>query len=384
MPTYGSIVYNERVFEQYLNRHVPDTRVNALLRSGVLMDRSAEIAPIFKAQTGSNAGSIPMKGLLGGDAANYNGATDIPLSEQDTFIQKYSVVGREKGWNANDFAKDITGGVDWNAQAGEVSKYYDNVMQDCLCNTLKGTFDMDNAKFTATHITDITAEETNNYLDFPIINTAAQKACGDMRADFNLLVVHSAVATNLANKKLLEYAKYTDAEGVERISSIAYVGNKLVIEDDNACVEYVYTLTSDTSVNASKVYYTRRSNNLGDYVYDVVAKPKTSGLSTYYEITETKYLTYLLGRNSIVYANVPTEFANEMERDATKNGGLTRLCTKRRFLFIPNGVSFSGTMVSPTNAELRDGSKYDLVSNHDGSEYIDAKALPIACIKSLA
>lgn len=44
-----------------------------------------------------------------------------------------------------------------------------------------------------------------------------------------------------------------------------------------------YVLTTDTAVDASKVYYTR-SGTSPDYVYTVVADPKASELPTYYEL----------------------------------------------------------------------------------------------------
>jgi len=49
--------------------------------------------------------------------------------------------------------------------------------------------------------------------------------------------------------------------------------------------EDVYTLTSDSSVKASKTYYTRTGSGTDEspYVYTVVENPQTSAIATYYE-----------------------------------------------------------------------------------------------------
>ena len=52
--------------------------------------------------------------------------------------------------------------------------------------------------------------------------------------------------------------------------------------------EYTYTLTSDETVDTSKTYYTR-SGTSPNYVYTPVASPSAASLSTYYELTSTKY-----------------------------------------------------------------------------------------------
>ena len=49
-----------------------------------------------------------------------------------------------------------------------------------------------------------------------------------------------------------------------------------------------YSLTSDTEVDPSKTYYTR-SGSSPDYVYTAVANPVKSSLSSYYELTVTKF-----------------------------------------------------------------------------------------------
>ena len=75
-------------------------------------------------------------------------------------------------------------------------------------------------KFVDAHTYDITAE-TENTFGPTTLNNAMQKALGDKKANFSLAIMHSVVATNLENLKLLDYMKYTDADGIERDLGLA-------------------------------------------------------------------------------------------------------------------------------------------------------------------
>ena len=77
-----------------------------------------------------------------------------------------------------------------------------------------------------------------------------------------------------------------------------------------------------------------------------------------------------------------------MSRDPKTNGGQDTLYNRQRKCWSPYGISFTMNNVStlsPTDAELADGSNWELV-NTGGSgnkKYISLKAIPIAQIKSL-
>ena len=71
-----------------------------------------------------------MRGLLDGDAVNYDGQTDITATSTKTFEQGVVVVGRAKAWVEKDFSYDITGGVDFMQNIAEqVGEYWDGVDQ---------------------------------------------------------------------------------------------------------------------------------------------------------------------------------------------------------------------------------------------------------------
>ena len=73
-----------------------------------------------------------MRGLLDGDAVNYDGQTDITATSLKTFEQGVVVVGRAKAWVERDFSYDITGGQDFmDAVAAQIAEYKDGLDPCC-------------------------------------------------------------------------------------------------------------------------------------------------------------------------------------------------------------------------------------------------------------
>ena len=66
--------------------------------------------------------------------------------------------------------------------------------------------------------------------------------------------MHSVVATHLENLKLLEYMKYTDADGIERSLDLATLNGRLVLIDDTMPTATAYETTADTAVVSGKTY----------------------------------------------------------------------------------------------------------------------------------
>lgn len=70
-------------------------------------------ATLGGSQGGTGYARIAMRGLLDGDAVNYDGQTDITATSTKTFEQGVVAVGRAKAWLEKDFSYDITGGIDF-------------------------------------------------------------------------------------------------------------------------------------------------------------------------------------------------------------------------------------------------------------------------------
>lgn len=349
MPSlFDSKYWNSEVFQAYLST-IPSTRLNALIKSGAIIQRP-ELANVLRDQSGGNYIVQTMNGRIGGAPVNYDGQTNITATSMDTYSQGKIVVGRAKAWTERDFSFDITGGVDFLAQAAQqVAQYWEEVDQDTLAQILDGIFSMTgngNADFVSKHTYDATgitnSEGKAGMLDGSTLNTGMQKACGDRKAAFSMAVMHSVVATNLENLKILTYAKYNDADGLQRDTSLATVNGRLVLVDDSGTVD-------------------------------------TSG-------TDPIYKTYILGRGSIEYCNCGAKVPSEVDRDPKTNGGEDTLYTRQRKMWSPVGISYlrqSQATDSPTDAELAMAVNWGLVKNGNGTKFYPHKMIPIALVKSM-
>ena len=206
MAKFNEKTFNGEAFGKYVDR-VPNLKRNELLKSKALKG-NPQIREIFSSQTGTAYATIPFFGLIGGAALNYDGKTDITAESTDTFERGVVVIGRSKAWLEDDFSTDITGGVDFmDNVAAQVSEYWAGIDQDTLLAILEGLFAMtgaDNLKFVNGHTYDVSKEAfAKGSVNATTLNVATQKACGANKSKFSLIVMHSAVATNLENLKLL-------------------------------------------------------------------------------------------------------------------------------------------------------------------------------------
>lgn len=386
--------FNGEVFAAYVEK-TPNLNRNELIKSKAIR-RNQEIASKFADQVGGNYATVPIFGRIGGTPDNYDGSTNITSDSSTTYTQGRIVVGRAHSWTENDFSYDITGGVGFLEQtAAQIGEYWDEVDQATLLATLAGVFNMtgtENLKFVNGHTYDISGN-TGAAAEFnaTTLNKGMQKSLGDNKAKFTLAFMHSSVATNLENIKLLDYLKYTDKDGIQRNLAIGTLNGRTVLVDDGMPAEEipaVYEASTDTEVVSGKTYYTR-SGSSGNYTYTPVASPTGNpSTSSYYEKTADaymKYTTYVLGDGAIEYTDCGVFKPYEMDRDPKTNGGRTTLYSRQRKIFSPYGISFTdSTIISPTDAQLATGSKWALASSNaqSNAKYFPHKAIPIARIIS--
>lgn len=401
MGLFDAKLFNSEVFQQYMDR-IPNTKLNELLKSRAIVQRQ-DLASAMADQVGGNYITTPLKGLIGSAPVNYDGETNIDTHSTKTFSHSRVVVGRANSWTEKDFSYDITGGVDFMENvAQQIAEYWDEIDQDTIVHILNGVFSMSDAKgqeFVQSHTYDVTAatnsEGVAGYMDGTTLNTGIQRACGDHKGKFSMAIMHSFVATNLENLKLLVYLKYNDANGLQRDLTIGTLNGRLVMVDDSMPVSEdestaTYAKTSDQAVVAGKTYYTR-SGSSPNYVYTPVAEPADANIGSYYEKTaagKNVYTTYVFGDGAIEYTNCGAKVPYEMSRDPKTNGGQDTLYSRQRKCFAPYGISFtkaSMASLSPTDAELENGANWELVNSNEatGKEYISLKAIPIARIISL-
>lgn len=256
MARFDQKTWNDKVFQKYLQK-MPNAKLNSMINSGVLKVNNGLRARLVDG-VGGNLLVEPIKGLLDGEVINYDGNTNITTTSRNTFSQAKIVVGRAKGWEEKDFSTDLTG-ENWMAGvAGEVAEYYEGIDQDDILAIIKGIFGMSDTAglaFAAAHTTDITSAGTPT-VGATTLNSAIQRASGDRKSIFKLAFMHSYVATNLENLQLLEYLKYTDANGIQRDLGMATWNGRLVIIDDEmptaevVTTEPVYSITISTAATA--------------------------------------------------------------------------------------------------------------------------------------
>ena len=221
----------------------------------------------------------------------------------------------------------------------------------------------DDKVFVDEHTTDITGVtatdkdgNVKNVVQADTLNTAIQKAAGDNKSKFTMAIMHSTVATNLENLKLLKYMTQTDANGVERELTLATWNGRLVLIDDSMPTEYV-------------------------------PESGVKGQSDY-AAAYTKYTTFVLGDGAFDYEDIGAKVPYEMYRDPKKHGGEDTLYMRQRKVFAPYGISFTRKSMaakSPTDDELANGTNWELVNNGkagSAKKTIKHKAIPIARIIS--
>ena len=335
MGVFDSKTFNSEVFSKYLES-VPRVKQNALLKAGVLRTRN-DLKNLLTDQVGGNYITVPMTGLIGGAALNYDGATNITATSLETFAQGMIVVGRAKAWQEKDFSFDITGHDFMADIAAQVGAYWDEIDQTTILNTLEGIFGVTADSFNTKHTLDISAVTGADTVGADTLNKVMTQAAGANKDIFRVVIMHSVVAANLENLQLLTYWKETDANGVQRPIALGSWNGRTVLVDDDV--------------------------------------PESSGV----------YTTYVLGEGAFDYCDCGAKVANETYRDPTTNGGQDMLITRQRKIFAPKGFSFvqpTTAIVSPTDAQLATAARWTVVKDTAGSGYFDSKAIPFARILS--
>lgn len=346
MAKFDSKSFNPQAFGAYVNR-IPNVTKNELAKSGAVGSNEQARAALGN-QTGSLYARIPYFGRIDGSTSqNNDGATDIASTNTTTYEQGFIVASRMDSWTERSFSKNITAGVDFmDNVAAQIADYKLDVRQAMLLAILAGIFTMKAdgdtvaakaaAEFLEKHTFDISAETGEGAMvGSTTLNKAIQKACGDNKNIFKLVIMHSEVATNLENIKLLKYMTQTDADGIERELALATWNGRTVLIDDNM------------------------------------------------PVNDGKYTTYILGQGSIILDDIGDSVPYEMSRDPKANGGQDTLYVRDRYICGVDGISFekpASITASASNEDLSTGANWAIIN--DGTKAIPHKAIAIAKIVS--
>ena len=307
----------------------PDPVKTALLNSGVLVNDPVAAA---KLQNDGNLYTLPFYNILDGDEVNYDGATDITSTETSADVQTGIAYGRAKGFTARNFVAELSGSDPFGHIVNSVARYWNKKRQNRIIGLLDAIFGITNDPAWAKHTVDLSVTTGTPYeIEATTLNDVATDTLGDNKSAYAVAIMHSNVARTLENLQLLEYWKQTDANGIQRPTTLASANGYLVIIDDGVPV--------DTSTD--------------DY---------------------PKYTTYLLGTGVLRFAPGRLDVPVEIHRDPAKNGGQDTLYTRIRETIHPNGFSFNvpttGWTESPTDAQLFNSANW--------VRKFDAKAIPMA------
>lgn len=343
---FDSKSFNPQAFGVYVKR-IPNVTKNELAKSGAVGSNEQARAALGN-QTGSLYARIPYFGRIDGSTSqNNDGATDIASTNTTTYEQGFIVASRMDSWTERSFSKNITAGVDFmDNVAAQIADYKLDVRQAMLLSILHGIYAMatdgDTVAATAAkefiekHTFDISGETGEAAMvGSTTLNKAIQKACGDNKNIFKLVVMHSEVATNLENIKLLKYMTQTDADGIERELALATWNGRTVLIDDNMPVD------------------------------------------------DGNYTTYVLGQGSIILDDIGDAVPYEMSRNPEKNGGQDTLYVRDRYICGVDGISFekpASITASASNDDLANGANWAVIN--DGTKAIPHKAIAIAKIVS--
>lgn len=291
--------------------------------------RDNDIANRMPDQKGGNIGTIIIHGNLGGDSENYDGETDITLSNTVNYSQTVVAIGRAHGWQEEDFQLSIAGYSEMDAQIYQLALYQDTQVKKAFKSTLKGIFTTALASKVAT---------ATSVAESALIDLLVAQA-GDMAGDFDIVCMDSYVAGELAKAKLLTYGKYVE-NGIEyQDPTVGYWAGKFVIIDDD------FGTNSNASASVHNVY--------------------------------------AFAPDSWRYADLPVKVPFERGREALTDGGVDFIAERQRFILAPEFVSFKPSAMakkSPTDAELENGSAWELVKDGEGNA-VDLKVVPFACLR---
>ena len=396
MAKFDSKSFNPQAFGKYIDR-IPNVTKNELVKSGAVgTNQNAHDA--FANQTGSLYARVPYFGRIDGSTSqNNDGVTDITSTSTTTYEQGFVVASRMDGWTEKSFSKNITSGVDFmDNVAAQIADYKADVRQGMLLAILKGVFSMSTTgstvsakaakEFLDKHVYDITGNTGDNALvASATLNKAIQKAGGDNKNIFKLVIMHSEVATNLENMKLLKYMTQTDADGIERELALATWNGRTVLIDDNMPTESGFYAASANDEGAMQIKASGASGSAEINLADVKKGEfyPANAAADQYVVAGDKYTTYTLGNGAIILDDIGDAVPYEMSRDPKTNGGQDTLYVRDRYICGVDGVSFekpASITASASNTDLETGANWNIIN--DGTKAIPHKAIALCKIVS--
>ena len=325
--TFGGFVFDPEVFAEYMAEQ--PTWSNAIIASGILQDDPTIMDLIG---TKGNVATLPFyKAMNVEDYLPYNndGLTDNTPKEIEGGKQTAMLIQRMMAWKAQDFTKELTGADPMQHIANSVNNYYQQVWERELVNILNTVMKLEDMK---NHVYDIASESASSASEITDENKisettmiyAQQKALGDAANGFGIAIMHSMILARYQALGLVEYAKYNEANGLQREINLPTINGLVVVTSDRYTVD---TTSGDVP----------------------------------------KYITTIAGRGSIVTARKTNyEEPYYTDYDPETRAGIEKLYTKEGRVLHPNGFDLDVKNIakeSPTFEELGTDSNWELAFN---------------------
>lgn len=228
--------------------------------------------------------------------------TNLTVGKVGTGYGEAPVLERAESWGSTDLVADFLGNDPMKLIADRVSAFWDRHYSAALLSVMAGAVGAVSA-----NVLDISGAagaaaiiDADSFID-------AEHLLGDRRQKLRAIAMHSRTVAVLRKQGLIQYI--TPNEGLKE--KVAYYGDLRVVEDDTM------TFNSGTGV----------------------------------------YTTYLFAEGSVLFGEGGVKVPQAVERNELINGGQEYLVSRKRFMFVPTGVSFTGTVATTappnaTNAEL--------------------------------
>ncbi|WP_288957719.1 major capsid protein [uncultured Leuconostoc sp.] len=287
-------VVTPEVFDQYMEQY--STENSALIQSGVAV-ADARVAANITA--GGTLVHMPFWNDLSGDDEVLSDSASLQTDKITSGQDIAAVMYRGRGWSVNELAAVLSGSDPMGSLMNKIGAYWVRQEQKVLTSTLAGLFAAGGA---------LTAGKTDHLnTTSAAIDAAAvldtKQLLGDAADKLSLLVMHSAVFTDLQKQNLIAFIPSSRAE----VQIPTYLGYRVVVDD---------TLKADAT-----------------------------GV----------YTTYLLAAGSFGRNNGTPSNLTSFEKDRDAAAGNDRVFTRRAFTMHPYGVKFKSATVAgstPSNAEL--------------------------------
>lgn len=320
--TFGGFAFDPEVFADYMAEN--PIWSNAIIASGILQEDQTIMNLIGE---DGNVATLPFyKPISVDDYAplNNDGETDNTPDNISGGKQTAMLIQRMKAWKEKDFTKELTKADPMQHIASSVGNYYQQVWERELMNIIQAVLQL---PAVANHTMDIssstsTVTEANNIGASTMIY-AQQKALGDMANGFGLAIMHSYIYARYQELGLIEFMKYSEADGLTREVNLPTINGLVVVTSDR------YTVDATGDVPVYKTFIAGQGS--------ILTAPKTNYEDPYY-----------------------------VDYDPESSAGVRKLYTKEGKVLHPNGFSLKVNNIakeSPTFAELGTKDNWDLAFN---------------------